>query len=62
MGHPESMYVLKGRRVRPKAYESVLEGGGGEGPSVHTLFEKFILVIVVFTLLLERIILPVVVA
>ena len=40
-GHPESVYALIGGGAHPKVYESVLEGGGSEGCSVRTLFEKF---------------------
>ena len=43
----------------PKAYKSVLEGGMDEGPNAFALFEKFLLVIVAFPLLIKPVILPV---
>ena len=56
-GHQENAL---GRREHRRLHKSVLGGGGVEGPSVRTIFEKFILVISVLILIVERVILPVV--
>ena len=48
------MYAQRGRKGVAKSEIKRPRGWGDEGPSVRTLFEKFLTVLVAFPLLVER--------